>query len=121
MTNSEIIKRQQIELFNCGVLKGTGNYFEGLDGNLIEEIEPIHTYSAWKQLGYQVKRNETAIAKFMVWKYVKAKYKGKNKKVEKIENTIEDYDKESSKADTGYCVMKNAAFFKFSQVERIQA
>ena len=35
--------------------------------------ELIHTYQKWKELGYQVRRGEKAIAKFPIWKYVSCK------------------------------------------------
>lgn len=60
MTNGEIIFRNSIELMKQGVLKPTGRIYTMTldDGSEIQvpEVEPIHTYNGWKDLGYQVKK-----------------------------------------------------------------
>lgn len=69
------------------------------------EPEPIHTFNAWKELGFSVKKGEHAIAKFTIWKY----------KPETIKN--ENGEDEES----GEMFMKTAHFFKGDQVEPIKA
>ena len=111
MTNAEIIWRESEKLMEQGILQGTGRMFTATvvdeNGNekeiSVPEAEEIHTYEAWKQLGYQVKKGEHAIAKFPIWKYVQNKKKDEN----------ED-EKEHS-----HCFLKVAAFFKKAQVEKM--
>lgn len=110
MTNAMIIMGEQIRLLNEGVLKLTGRKIQVFNvatqqEELIDEIQPIHTYNGWKSLGYQVKKGEKAIAKFPVWKYT-------NKK--KKEESEEDAQAK------GYCFMKMSAFFTNEQVEEIK-
>ena len=70
MTNAQIIFNKSIELMENGQLNGTGKYITILTVNengeeekkQIEEPEAIHTYAAWKQLGFQVKKGSKAIA-----------------------------------------------------------
>lgn len=102
MTNAQIILLESIKLLNDGVLNSTGRLFKTEDGKEFAEPEPIHTFQAWKALGYSVKKGEKAIAKFPIWKYT-------SKKVE-----VEGKEEEKSNM-----FMKTAAFFKFSQVEKI--
>ena len=91
MTNAQIILEQQLLLAADGILR------EDEDG----EIQPIHTYQAWKKLGYQVRRGETAIAKFAVWKYMTSK-----KKEEEAEA-----DEEEGTKKKGRMYLKMSAFF----------
>lgn len=64
MTNEQIILNESINLMEQGKLNGTGNMITIITVNSdgqeekkqIEEPEPIHTYAAWKQLGFQVKK-----------------------------------------------------------------
>ena len=104
MSNAEIIMRQSLELMNQGILKPTGQTFtmKTEDGQKVEvpEVEPIHTYNGWKELGYQVKKGEHAKASFMIWKY-----QGK-----KDEETGQEH---------GKCWQRKAFWFTFDQVERI--
>ena len=100
MTNAQIIFENQIALASEGILK--------VDDN--GDIQPIHTYNAWKARGFQVKKGEKAVAKFPIWKYSNSK---KN-------------DDEASEADgenevqRGRCFMKMSAFFTDEQVEPIK-
>ena len=59
------------------VIGTTGRYYNVVDENGNEkrlmEPEEIHTFSAWKALGYGVKRKEKAIATFPIWKYAAKK------------------------------------------------
>lgn len=115
MTNAAIIFSNSIQLMKDGVLEGTGEYLTlKYDDGHTEEVEvpePIHTYQAWKALGYQVRRGEKAIAKFTIWKYSEKKAK---------EDTPEIAVKEGDTI-SGKMFMKIAAFFKMSQVEKIKA
>ena len=113
MTNAEIIMDQRINLMKAGVLKGTGRTFEVTvingDGKeekkVIEEPEAIHTFSAWKELGYCVKKGEHAKASFTIWKYVDSKKS----------------DDETDEEKGGRCFMKKAHFFTADQVEKLPA
>ena len=44
------------------------------DGKMTED-EELHTFQGWKSRGYSVKKGETAIAKFPIWKSVTTKDK----------------------------------------------
>ena len=111
MTNAAIIFSNSIQLMKEGVLEGTGEFLTvKYDDGHTEELEvpePIHTYQAWKALGYQVRKGEKAIAKFTIWKYTEKKAK---------EIAVKEGDTINSKM-----FMKTAAFFKMSQVEKIKA
>ena len=106
MTNAEIIFREAQELAKQGIIHYTGRIakMQTPDGQIVEikETEPIHTYQAWKDLGYQVQKGQKAIAQFIIWKCKSGK-----------EN--EDGSKEKDKM-----FMKKASFFTRSQVEAIQ-
>lgn len=104
MTNNMIIFTAQQELLQAGILKPTGRMIEITDaaGNplIFPEAEDIHTFAAWKELGYIVKKGEKAITKLTIWKHTS-----------KIN---EENGEESSRM-----FMKTAAFFAASQVEKI--
>ena len=118
MTNAQIILGEQIRLQEEGILKYTGRMIEAIDmeGNEIEipEIQPIHTYQAWKKLGYQVKKGEKCVAKFPVWKYLTKKQKKDEEEVPA------DVDGEEQTVTRGRCYMKVSAFFTDEQVEKIK-
>jgi hypothetical protein len=61
----------------------------------------IHTYNGWKELGYQVKKGQHAIATFPIWKY-----SGKK-------------DEETGEEVGGKCYQRKAFWFTADQVERI--
>lgn len=111
MTNAQIIMNESINLLENGIIKGTGRMFEAVivdkDGNetkkMVEEPEALHTYAIWKQLGYQVKKGEKAVASFTIWKCVTAKQNEENAE-EQPENKM---------------FMKKAHFFTIGQVEKI--
>lgn len=107
MTNAMIILNESVKLMEDGVLKGTGEFVtvENEDGTTkkLELPEEIHTFSAWKELGYSVKKGEKAIAKFPIWKHTSRK----------VENEKGEEEEKSN------MFMKVAAFFKYSQVEKI--
>lgn len=108
MTNAQTIFEHQILLLQEGKLHTTGRIIKCTDITTgeekeIEEPQSIHTYQAWKSLGYQVKKGEKAIAQFPIWKYVN------NKKA-----------KEDSDEEKGHMFLKTASFFSAEQVERIE-
>lgn len=117
MTNSSIIFWSSVELMNQGIIGTTGRTFKGQDpdGNPVElpEPEPIHTFQAWKQLGYIVKKGEKSIATIRIWKYSK-KLLGEVPvtNLKTGETTNEPVEEEKM-------FMKDAYFFKFSQVQKI--
>lgn len=73
MTNNMIIFWASVELMNQGKIKGTGRMVEiELDDGRrieVEEPEPLHTFAAWKQMGYIVKKGEKATAQIDIWKH----------------------------------------------------
>ena len=101
MTNKQIIFTEEQKLAKQGKIKYTGRtvIMQSIDGESVEikETEQIHTFAAWKELGYVVQKG---VAKFPIWKYVSRKN--------------EETDKENSKM-----FMKAASFFSRSQVEKI--
>jgi hypothetical protein len=117
MTNNEIIFWSSVELMNQGILGTTGRVFKGKDpeGNPVELMEPeqIHTFQAWKERGYIVKKGEKSIATIRIWKYSK-KTLGEVPvtNLETGETTMEMVEKENM-------FKKDAYFFKASQVEKI--
>lgn len=106
MTNAMIIEANKQELARAGILRYTGRVMQEkmADGSVIEckEVEPIHTFAAWKALGYQVKKGEHATAKFTIWKY-----RAGTKEVD------------GEEIDTSRMFMKLAYFFTAKQVEKI--
>ena len=74
MTNAAIILDESIRLMNDGILKGTGRFLDVVneDGSTekLEISEEIHTFNAWKQRGFIVRKCEHAVASFPIWKYV---------------------------------------------------
>ena len=72
MNNATIILLESVKLMEEGKLKGSGNFItiETQNGQKeIEVPEAIHTYTKWKELGYQVKRGAKSEIKIPVWKY----------------------------------------------------
>ena len=106
MTNEEIILVESQKLAETGAIGYTGNEIKvkTSDGGeiVLRETEPIHTYQGWRNIGYQVQKGEKAIAKFSVWKCVSKKD-----------------DKTGEETSTMF--LKNAAFFKHSQVRPVEA
>lgn len=109
MTNDQIIFNEAVELMKNGKIGTTGKQIEieieDLNGKrkvVLDEPEPIHTFQAWKKLGFCVKKGEKAVAQFCIWKCVM-------KKVEKDDATEEQKR----------MFMKKASFFSLSQVQEL--
>ena len=106
LTNVQIIDANKQKLAAAGVLKFTGRAFQAVDENgneiLIPEIETIHTFNGWKELGYKVKKGEHAKARFAIWKHAPGKVE------------TDDGEEEHGR---GRCFMKEACWFTFEQVE----
>ena len=106
LTNAMIIFNAQQDLLTEGKIKPTGRMIrvETPEGEkLIPEAEAIHTFARWKELGYQVRRGQHAVAAFSIWKYT-SKAKGQTE-----EDAIEN----------GFCFLKRSFFFSASQVDKI--
>ena len=105
MTNEQIIFNERITLMDDGIIGTTGRTItvENENGEKIEMKEPeeLHTYQAWKSLGYQVKRGQKCKATILIWKHTVKK--GKEK---------QDEDEEKM-------FMTKAFFFTGDQVEPI--
>lgn len=101
MTNAAIILDESIRLMNDGILKGTGRFIDVVneDGSTekLEIPEEIHTFNAWKQRGFIVRKGEHAIASFPIWKYVTRK-------------NATDEPLEAAEAANGFCRMKLIPF-----------
>lgn len=127
MTNSEIIFRESCELFRAGIIAGSGIVATVTDGDgnekQIELPEEIHTFSAWKQAGYIVKKGEKAIASFPIWKYTERRQNGGMQAQESTTATADngngDGDGNDDAQQNGRMFLKTAYFFRRSQVERI--
>ena len=104
MTNAEIIFNTAQALAENGIIGYTGREFEAVNDKgetvMIKETEPIHTYAAWKSLGYQVQKGQKAIASFKIWK-----------------RTVKE-DKETGEKESNMFMTK-AYFFTMAQVAPI--
>ena len=109
MTNAMIIMIESVKLMEEGVIKGSGIKGTTPDGKEIELPEALHTYAVWKQLGYQVRKGEKAVAQFPIWKYMS------KKKKQEEEEAVDGENKEN-----GYCRMVTASFFTQAQVDKIE-
>lgn len=117
MTNAQIILGEQYRLFTEGVLKATGNKIQVMNfetGQLeeVDEIQPIHTFVAWKKMGYAVKKGEKAITKFAIWKYAEKKHD--------IPDDADEATVAMLAQPEARMFLKVSAFFTDEQVERIQ-
>lgn len=121
MTNAMIILNESVKLMESGVIKGTGQFVEveDADGNKkrLEIPEEIHTFAAWKSMGYSVKKGEHAVAKFAIWKHTAKMLDTNtgNAETDKMNAEIND------KGGMQNMFMKVAAFFTADQVEKIGA
>lgn len=105
MTNAMIVMTEQIRLQQEGILKFTGRMLQTPEGIEFPEIQPIHTYQVWKNMGYQVKKGSKAVAQFPIWKYV--------------QNKKQAVETEEEAQAAGHCFMKMASWFTDEQVEPI--
>jgi hypothetical protein len=107
MTNEQIIWANRLDLMEKGIIGKTGRLIpvEDTDGkkSFIAEPEQIHTYMEWKRRGYKVRHGEKAVSKFTIWKHAPKK------------------DGEEGEEQSEKMFMKQAFFFKASQVEPIEA
>ena len=111
MTNNMIIFWESVKLMDEGILKGTGRKVvvanpQGFPVE-VEEPETIHTFAAWKELGYSVKKGQHAVAQITIWKGAEKPLKDKDGK---------ELDEKELKM-----FRKQAYFFKFDQVEKKEA
>lgn len=101
MTNEAIILGESVRLMNDGILKGTGRFLDVVNEagstEKLEIPEEIHTFNAWKQRGFIVRKGEHAIASFPIWKYVTRK-------------NAPDEPLEAAEAANGFCRMKLIPF-----------
>ena len=132
MTNAQIIFTESIELMKDGIIGTTGRKITveyEKDGEkvkeTIDEPEEIHTYQEWKKAGFQVQKGEKAIAKFTIWMYTDKKKTLTKEEADSINAMVINAD--GSKAHegdevhtNGHYYMKEAAFFKASQVAPIE-
>ncbi len=106
MTNEQIIWANRLDLMEKGIIGKTGRLIpvEDTDGkkSFIAEPEQIHTYMEWKRRGYMVRHGEKAVSKFTIWKHAPKK------------------DGEEGEEQSEKMFMKQAFFFKASQVEPIE-
>lgn len=113
MTNSEIIERNKQSLAAQGILSYTGRVLEGtsVDGTpvSIPEVEAIHTFNGWKQLGFKVKKGEHAVARFTIWKYSS-----------KWALEVETEEGEKRAVAAGKMFLKESCWFTFKQVEPME-
>ena len=111
MTNQQIIFNEAIKLMEDGIIGSTGRTmeieYEDGSKHTINEPEPIHTFSGWKKMGYQVIHGQKAIASFPIWKHKPAGVKIDKETGEKMDVNEKMF-------------MVTASFFKRDQVERIQ-
>ena len=98
MTNQQIIMVEKAKLVEQGI---------------IPENSELHTFATWKSLGFKVKKGEKAVAKFPVWKYVV-------KKVDVSDSSEEDSSEDADEKPKSRMIMKTAAFFTNSQVEKFE-
>lgn len=84
MTNAEIIFHAGQALAKDGIIKYTGREIEAVNDKgetvMVKETEAIHTYTAWKALGYQVQKGQKAVASFKIWKHTTKEDKETGKK-----------------------------------------
>lgn len=115
MTNVTIVLMNSMKLMEEGKIGTTGRTIVIEDENGKREIaepEAIHTYATWKQLGYQVKKGQKAIAQFPIRKYT-------SKKSEMEMVNVQTGKKEMVEFDDSKMFQKLASWFSYSQVEKM--
>lgn len=110
MTNAMIIFNESIRLMEAGKIRGTGRFVEVEDQDgkkkQLEIPEAIHTYNAWKELGFQVQKGQKAVAQFTIWKFTAGK-------------RTEAETEEAAEEIPGKMFLKKASFFSAAQVQAI--
>lgn len=100
MKNEDIIMKTRIQLMKNGMIGTTGRKIKIIDNNQqeveIDEPAEIHTYTAWKRLGFQVPKGTKAKIFIPIWNY----------------QTLDD--------GTQLKFQRNAPFFTPEQVEIIE-
>ena len=132
MNNAQIIFNESIELMKNGVIGTTGRQITieyEKDGEkvkeTIQEPEAIHTYKEWQKAGFQVQKGQKAIAKFTIWMWTEKTGKMTKEQADNINSIMVNADgspvaKEGDETKSnGHYYMKEAAFFKASQVAPI--
>lgn len=99
MKNVEIVFLERMQLAEAGIIEFLP---DGMP-------EPIYTYAAWKNLGFQVRKGEEHIAEFAIWKN-----DNRQPKPEKDEEG-------KTKVRRRKMFLGKAYFFKRSQVDPIPA
>lgn len=120
MTNNEIIFWASYELMKQGKIKGTGRMIEmeTEKGRVkVEEPEALHTFAAWKQMGYVVKKGEHATTQITIWKHTSKQLPTDtgNPETDKMNKAINDQGGQES------MFRKVSSFFTFAQVQPIGA
>lgn len=133
MNNAQIIFNESIALMKDGIIGTTGRQITieyEKDGEKVKEVinepEPIHTYKEWQKAGFQVQKGQKAIAKFTIWMFADKKKKLTKEEADNINSIMINADgsqaQEGDEVKTnGHYYMKEAAFFKASQVAPIEA
>lgn len=129
MNNSQIIFNNSIKLMEDGIIGTTGRQITieyEKNGEKIKELinepEAIHTYAEWKKAGFQVQKGQKAIAKITIWMWTEKKGKMTKEQADNINSIMVNADgspvaKEGDETrENGHYYMKEAAFFKASQV-----
>lgn len=130
MNNAQIIFNKSLELMEEGIIGTTGRKItiqyekEGETvTETVNEPEEIHTYKEWQKAGFQVQKGQKAIAKFTIWMYTDKKSKLTKEEADKINQIAEGINAQEGDEvhNNGHYYMKEAAFFKASQVALIEA
>jgi hypothetical protein len=116
MTNAQIIEANKQELAKQGILKYTGRTFKAINATgeeiTVKEVEEIHTFAAWKELGYSVKKGEHAVAKFTIWKC--------KVKAESMTAKNQDGEDVTISQNSKNMFMKTSHWFTAAQVEPLK-
>lgn len=112
MTNTEIITRS-------AVLAGLYTKEEAEAILKTGACLPLHTYSAWKAAGYQVKRGEKTVLTVCLWKYRPGKKTGEVAEVPGLLNA-DGSPAMVEKQEADRQIRTTAHLFSDKQVEKIQ-
>lgn len=105
MTNNELVVAAVIE---HGLM--TAEQVEAMaEGGL---TPPFHTYNAWKDMGYQVRKGETALFKTPLWKY-------KARPTKKEQAALDSGELEPGSVRLGF-YMAMSGIFSAEQVDKVE-